>query len=81
MATPRSVMMLLAGLSGVFHKTVPKFSAEVHTTIGGCLPAPRLLRDAKKRTKWCCIPIDSSCSLTDKVQPVSANSWWSTNRR
>ena len=46
MATPQSVMVVLAGLHGVFHKTVPKFPVEVHTIIRVCLPATPLILDA-----------------------------------
>ena len=48
MAMARSIMVLLAGLSGVFQKTVPKFPAELCTTIRVCLPATRLGIDATK---------------------------------
>ena len=42
MAMPWSVRVFLAGLSGAFYKTVPRFPVEVCTTIGVCLPAMRL---------------------------------------
>ena len=48
MATPRSVMVWRAGLSGMLHKTVPKFPVEVRTTIRVCPPTRRLVVDARK---------------------------------
>ena len=47
MATPRSIMVLLTGLSGVFHKPAPKFPVEVCTTIRVCLPVT-VFKDTRK---------------------------------
>ena len=79
MATQWSVMVLLAGLSGVFHKTAPKFPVDVCTTVRVCLPAMHLQGDAANKihfllrfsTVITCFPVSSlsPCSVVHLSLP------------
>ena len=53
-----ATMALLAGLSGVFDKTVPKFQVEVCTTLRGCLSATRLQRDVTQKIHFLLRPLN-----------------------
>ena len=67
MATPQFVVELHAGLSGVFHKTVPKFPVEVRTSIRVYAFQPRVL---SRRQEGYALPVKQ---LEQKLRKTNNN--------